>query len=804
MSALHPIVAQMQPSPEQQPAITADGSDTAVSAGAGTGKTRTLVARYLSLLADNANEASDLRSVVAVTFTRKAAREMRNRVRLEVQRYLQNGDLEEQERASWQAHYTALDAARIGTIHSLCGEILRYHPAEAGIDPGFEMLSEGQTSLLRAQVVDETLGWIADAPTLAPLFPLLGELSVRVLVATLLARRLDLAEIWARLPGESDGADPETRLIALWQAMIAEHRERALNRFLQDARFAESLATLRECVPLDSDDRMAQQHAQVLAALGGGLGESVAGEITIEALSVLDSINLSGGRQAAWRGGKAELATVKAALKALRELWRAHDDDLTLCLNERDTTLANHMPLIRSVFTWADRRYAALKAERRALDFDDLEAGAVALLEAHPDIVATWQREISTLLVDEFQDTNARQSKLLHLLNGERGKLFTVGDAKQSIYRFRGADVTVFREQMAKSSPGDSDRRILNLATSYRAHRCLVDLLNALLAPVLGCADDPERPYLEPFAPLTPIREAPLAGLQAPFVELHLAPGTKRSGALDRAAAALVQRLIIGVEQTPDLGYGDVAILCRASSSFAPYEDALEASGVPFLSVSGRGFYERPEVRDVLNALQAIGDPTDDLALAGLLRSPTMGLSDIALYRLVTARESAGRDSLWQVLSGDLDFLEDGADVARRARTLVAEFNTLAGRVPVADVLKSFLDATDYRAALRQSRQSRAVSNLDKLLADAHASEIVDMGAFLEYVRQLRDVGTREGEAHVLAEGAVQIMTVHQAKGLQWSAVFVPQLVRNRFPSPNNSSVLSIRGLNPKRAILPI
>jgi ATP-dependent helicase/nuclease subunit A len=790
----------MQLSPEQQPAMILDGCDIAVTAGAGTGKTRTLVARYLSLLAQNAGEHAELRSVVAVTFTRKAAREMRNRVRLAVQSYLQNGDLDAQERAHWRAHYAALDAARIGTIHSLCGEILRYHPAEAGIDPGFEMLSEGQTSLLRAQVVEETLGWIADSATLAPLFTLLGEWGVRRLVATLLARRLDLAETWARRPGGSDEPEPDPGLIARWQAMVDDHRERALKLFLEDPCFAESLATLRECVPLDPGDRMAQQRATVLAALGSGSRESAVAEAAIEALTELDSIDLRGGRQAAWRGGKVEAAEVKAALRALRELWRAHQDDLTLSLNERDGILADHIPLIRSAFTWADRRYAALKAERRALDFDDLEAGAVALLEAHPDVVATWQREISALLVDEFQDTNARQAKLLSLLNGERGILFTVGDAKQSIYRFRGADVTVFRHQMATSRAGDSDRRILNLTTSYRAHRRLLDLLNALLAPILGYADDPQRPYLEPFAPLTPIREAPVAGLQSPFVELHLTSGAKRDGALDRAAAALVQRIVTLVEQTPDLDYGSVAILCRASSAFAPYEDALEAAGVPFLTVSGRGFYERPEVRDVLNALRAIGDPTDDLALVGLLRSPTMGLSDIALYRLVRAREITKRDSLWQVLSGELDFLNEEAAAARRARVTVTELNTLAGRVPVADVLKAFLDATGYRAALRQSRQTRAVVNLDKLLADAHTSEIVEMGAFLEYVQQLRDVGTREGEAHVLEEGTVQLMTIHAAKGLEFPVVAIGDIsrtspeARGALIDPRAGFVLPLKG----------
>ena len=136
---LHPIVAQMHPSEEQLPPILARGSDVVVTAGAGAGKTRTLVARYLSLLVDAAAGRAEIpvRSVVAITFTKKAAREMRNRVREEVRRYLQREGLTEEERARWQAVYEQLDAARIGTIHSLCAEILRRHPAEIGIDRRF-------------------------------------------------------------------------------------------------------------------------------------------------------------------------------------------------------------------------------------------------------------------------------------------------------------------------------------------------------------------------------------------------------------------------------------------------------------------------------------------------------------------------------------------------------------------------------------------------------------------------------------------------------------------------------------------
>jgi ATP-dependent exoDNAse (exonuclease V) beta subunit len=395
---------------------------------------------------------------------------------------------------------------------------------------------------------------------------------------------------------------------------------------------------------------------------------------------------------------------------------------------------------------------------------------------------ARWQREFQAILVDEFQDTNARQRHLVALLDDGSGKLFIVGDAKQSIYRFRGADVSVFRGERGRIEREGGHH--VHLETSYRAHRALIQGLNDLLQKVLPENADHDRPWLEPFAPLRHYREEPSPGFLAPHIELHLALGSKAGGALDRAADALAGRIGALVEggvqvldggQLRPLDYGDVAILCRGSRSFSAYEDALERAGLPFLTVAGRGFYGRPEIRDVLNALQAIADPTDDLALAGLLRSPAFALSDMALYYLCQARGPAGESrSLWGVLQSAPDSLseEDGAR-ARRAARLVARWHAQVGRSSVADVLKAFLDDTDYRAGLIQAGQARAARNVAKLLADAHRSGIVGVGEFLDYVAGLRDSGMREGEARAIAEGAVQIMTVHAAKGLEFPVVAI-------------------------------
>ncbi|MFH1928026.1 MAG: UvrD-helicase domain-containing protein [Chloroflexota bacterium] len=829
---LHPILAQMCPSPHQTPAITSRGVNVAVTAGAGTGKTTTLVARYLSLLED---EDLPPRSIVAITFTVKAAREMRNRIRREISRYLSTNDLDNDERNRWERRHNQLDAARIGTIHSLCAEILRSHPAEAEIDPDFEVLDEGIASVLCSQAVEQTMAWAASTQRdslqagAASLYLVLGVGGLKQLLSTLLARRLEARTAFDSLP-----LNPW----ASWTATSADH----MNAFIENAAVLDGFEALK--APLrDGTIGHAAELGDALVPILDNLMriwreiETAHATKDWAALSVLlselpDYLKLK-GRKSAW-----EPHRPKEIISELKDLYQKHlswipSEGISLALDQQ---VSEALPLLRLLFSHVQDRYNLLKEQRRALDFDDLEQGALDLL-ANPSsagVLRRWQQEVRALLVDEFQDTNHRQRQIVRLLNGEDKKLFLVGDALQSIYRFRGADVTVFcgeRERIANEG-GETHQ----LSTSYRAHAPLLQNLNDLLRPVLGETKDTTRPWAVPFTALEAHREDPPEGLPAPHIELHLAVGTKKSGALERAAQALAGRLVDLVDakqimlpesskadsvQRP-LNYGDIAILCRASTSFGAYEDALESAGVPYVTVAGRGFYDRPEIRDLLNLLLALADPSDDLVLAGALRSPAFALSDIALFHLTDRQRvrnqppdfrslhhdndhvapeqnriasdlSQARNrlpksslerpckkrlpSLWEmVLRRGSDLPHPDGQRAIRAIDIINTLRSAIGRTTVAEVLKATLDATGYRAMLHLAGMQRAVRNVDKLLADAHTSRMVSVGEFLEYIRTLRDIGTREGEARAIGEGAIQIMTVHAAKGLEFPIVVLGDL----------------------------
>jgi ATP-dependent helicase/nuclease subunit A len=763
---------------DQRRAAAARGQDIVVTAGAGSGKTRTLVARYLSLLAEGCSP----RRVTAITFTEKAAREMRSRVRAAL---AQQFDLSfsSDQRQQWSELEAQLDAARIGTIHSLCAEILRAHPAEACIDPRFTVLDEGLAAALRAQAVADTLAWLVGEADNAPLLDVFTTTGLQTLLAFLLEQRLEVQALYEQAEAPAD---------ILRQALVAGSSHPAL---------AAPLDALRR---LQSEDRLRQDAGEPLADQVTGLLETwarVEGALAAGRLVESAGFLFQARRQMSGGTGK----RTGAARQGLTSLRTAYDEVLDPWLGGRnakdpppDETLESlflqSQPRVRLAFERLLQTYQAALRQRQALDFDDLEAGAACLL-SQPGLRIRWQGEMDALLVDEFQDTNARQREIIQALCGETpGRLFVVGDARQSIYRFRRADVTVFRrlQQEIQARGG----LVVDLDLTYRAHAPLLLAAGDLLAGVMGVEPDPQRPYHVPFSPLRSDRDTPGPTMQSPHVELVLGGGENAGAARPLAAQALALRLHELRQAGQIQRWDEVALLFRASTGFQDYEEAFEAAGVPFVTVAGRGFYDRPEIRDVLNLLRALADPWDDLAMAGLLRSPAFGLSDAALYRL---RWQAGRRlPYWSALQGGLESLDEPDRAhARRALDLLGGLQPLVDRLPVAELLKRLVDGVDYRAILAtaQAAGSRLWRNLDKLLADAQASGLVSVRAFLEYLDTLRDVGAREGEAPAEAEGAVRLMSIHKAKGLEFPLVVLADAARQRRNTRSAAYLLPETGL---------
>jgi ATP-dependent helicase/nuclease subunit A len=750
------LLSQFHFKGNQEKAVTDSARAIAVTAGAGSGKTLSLVGRYLHLL----EQGYPLRSILAITFTEKAAREMRSRIRDSLSRI--STDVAQDKNSSFILHHSSLDSARIGTIHGLCAEILRAHPAEAGLDPAFEVLEEGLSAALQAEAIDSALAWASTDEQSATLFGVFKENELRQILNALMSRRLDVKSL--------DTGNTDLQGKEKFASGLASY----LTEFLDTPNWSDIFSNLSARHASSPEDKLELARQSVLAHWTEIQAARAAQnwDAVLTSLAALRKATSTQGKKENWT----DIETIRAAMSDLRQIY---DDHLKFLAEKSrfalDEQLAAHLPAIHRLLDQTLLEYQSHKDERHAarLDFDDLEGLTARLLTEHPEVRAQLQSELRAVLVDEFQDTNDRQRQIVYALTGfdpqsqivnrKSCDLFIVGDSKQSIYRFRSADVTVFRQ--VQSDIQSFGGELIDLDLTFRAHKSLLQNLNNLLAPILGGTDDPARPYAVPFAPLRAYRQRPeRENIQPPFIEFHLGLGENADQGRASAAQALAQRLR-ELHETEGFAWGDMALLFRSSTAYTVYENALEVANIPFITIAGRGFYDRPEIRDLLNALAAIADPTDDLALLGLLRSPGFAIPDAEIYRLRFPTSSPVKliDSL-RASNADSAF-------SLHISSLLEELHSLSSRAPAAAVLKRLLDLTHYRAILASDPNgARMIRNVEKLLADAHRSRLVSLTDFLAYIQTLRDVGLREGEAPADASsaGAVQLMTVHKAKGLEF------------------------------------
>lgn len=745
-------------SSEQIAPVLEQERNVVVTAGAGSGKTRTLVSRYLSLLL----RYSDPRRVVAITFTDKAAEEMRARTRTSILELISEAN-DESDIKRLRELYGTLDAARIGTIHSLCMEILLDNPARAGIDPASTVLEEVQAGMLKLRVIKETLEEVSNDPRFDQVFININTNKAQKIFRFMLENRLKIKEVMSTLA-------PTTQLALDF-----------FDRLFQDPILLTAITDLREY----SDEELAEIKRQfdvgeILRCWDEANQASNEGD-TIAATRLLFLLRHNHLRLS---------SSKKPAMNTLRQLRDAFDDPYAGELGfdgdaEFDPIDEHEYALVRegllTIFDIINAKYEGALLLNQAIDFDSMEDQAVRLLRDH-EIRANWQSKIDSLMVDEFQDTNERQREIVLSLTSDRpGKLFVVGDARQSIYRFRQADVSVFRRMLTETQ--QSVGSVMELSTSYRTHEKLLTAVGNTLAMIMGTEPDLEHEYRIHFTPLIARKLVPEKYTDSPYVEFVLTDINQGITPRDSMAYALAERLIRARQEGEIHSWGDVAILCRTTNSFAHYENAFDEAGIPFVTSSGKGFLTRPEVRDLLNVLRALAKPTDDLLMAGLLRSPMFGLSDAALYQLKPTNNAHYINQL----SGNLAGLsETDAERARLTETRLRNLLSWVDRIPVSDLIKKVVDDTHYLAILAaanaDSGSQRQWRNIEKLIDNARGSGMILLRDYLDLIDNYEDVGVDIGEAPAEAVDAVKLMTVHASKGLEFPWVVLGDAGRSKSP----------------------
>jgi len=749
-----------------------------VEAAAGTGKTTELVARIIALVRTG---RARLSSIAAVTFTDKAAGEMKLRLRAEVERARTAEGLQDAERAHLDAALQELEVARIGTIHSFCSDLLRERPVEAGVDPLFEVAADDADRLYDT-AFDGWLQSVLPSPPEGirrvlrrPQAPRDGSgpiESLRAAGAKLIDSR-DFATPWSRLPFDLptavDFALTELTAVAGY-AELAERKDDYLAKNLREiARFVENGARLeRGGRPRDYDGLEAElrQLAKHRSFRWKGFGKTYGGGLS-----------------------RAEvLAQRDAAKTALDELSAGADADLAACL------FADLQPLVAA--------YEDLKRRAGRLDFLDLLLRARDLIKTNRGVREAMQKRISHILVDEFQDTDPLQAELLLLLAADDpqqqdwtrarpvpGKLFVVGDPKQSIYRFRRADVALYEATKQQLLEHGAD--LLFLQTSFRSAPGVQSAVNAAFAEAMGgdgagrqAAYVPLKEFRNELAEQPAIVALPVP---RPYGDWGKVTSFRIDASYPDAVGAFVQFLLeesgwkVTEREHPKrpvpVEARHICLLFKRFQNFGqdvprPYARALEARSIPHVLVGGHSYHAREEVLALRNALTAIEWPEDELSVFATLRGPLFALPDDALLAFRHAYGS------WHPLRQHEPPEDPGVAAVAEALGLLGRLTRLRGRRAIAATIAELLEQTRAHAGVAVwVAGEQALANLLRVTDLARRFEAhgaVSFRGFVEHLQQQSEQG-EASEAPVVEEGTegVRMMTVHRAKGLEFPIVIL-------------------------------
>ncbi len=719
---------------EQERAVARRDCSLMVRAGAGTGKTTVLVERFVRAVVE---DEVPVEGVLAITFTDKAAAEMRTRVR---RRFLDLGH---------RAEARGAEGAWISTIHGFCARVLRAHALSAGIDPDFRVLDMLEAERIAADAFDQALEAFM-------------------------------------------GTDPERlEMVAAYTADgLGDMVRTAYSRLRSQGQRHPRLEELQAPSIAGQPERLAAAVAAVLRELGeAGGGVSVARAIErVERCAVLLE-RLPGGelaepgelRDLAFGGNAKALCT--DACTEYREALAAY---AALCGEHREQR--DHA-LLRALLELYGGRYADGKRARSALDFEDLELLARDLFRDHEGLRQQYSERFAHVLVDEFQDTNPLQNELLEQL--EDGNLFRVGDENQSIYGFRNADVEVFRAHWAAAA---ADGRAESITVNFRSRGEVLEAIDRCFEEALPEGFEPlqeadgaraQQPRLEPCVELLVTdrdkgRWDAALGTDNPFgATMHAATPWRA------AEARLLAKRVGELRAEGGWEWRDIVLLFRATTSMGFYERALEERDIPTHVVGGRGYWAQQQVADLRHWLAALANPLDELAVYSVLASPLGGLSLDAVALIGLEARRAGADP-WSLLQRSDELRELlPPDDRRRAAAFVERFTAerrAAPQVALETLIDRAVTRTGYdRHILALSAGTRRMANVRKLMRMAReyeADEGRDLRGFIDTLAERDEVQPREGEAPLEAEAldAVRLMTVHRAKGLEFPVVCVADL----------------------------
>lgn len=778
-----------------------------VEAGAGSGKTSIMAGRIALMLADGIQP----RNIAAVTFTELAASELLGRVR-ELVHQLAEGYVPKELRAALpegplDEHLLALAAANAqideiacSTIHGFCQQLIKPYPVEANIDPGANVMDPQLADLAFADVTDR---WIRETLN-QDSGDLLSQMVLRDIGGTLSLLRELLDHLRRREVTVAEPLNSPDLLAGEFQGKVA-----AFSKFIDGTgveepetalvvrRFQELAAALP--LPLDKDHPAnlvgllaSKPHTDLCTSAGAFRAYRKKGKWTDAA------------KQAGFSKADGERHNVGAE-RHNQECCQAWT---TLGQSVADQLLADMVKALRPVV----QRFQEYKRNAAVLDFDDLIFAARDLLRDHETVRRALAARFAHVLVDEFQDTDPLQSEIFWRLCGEPGTagtsedwttfqirpgaLFLVGDPKQAIYRFRGADVAAYvqaREALLALDP----ESVLSIFTNFRSCAPILEYVNDRFAsPLSTQKGQPGFTALDPFHPKRD------GGVCVAALEVAVADGqgkasTEQQRDAEAEAVAELCAELLRSERIHDRRTnerrpcrpGDIALLAPTGTDLWRYEEALERRAIPVATLAGKGFFRRQEVQDLIALTRVLADPRDTLALGALLRGPLIGLTEEELLDIVwdLPRSSESPDDLSRfTINTDVQAITHtyAREVMEKLQTLRRSVHSTTPHALLSESV-AVLGVRPVLLARHQGEAERALANLDLYLSLSRAYAVRGFRAFAEAMTTAWEEGSREMEGRPDAqEEAVALYTVHGAKGLEWPIV-VPVNTMTQVTAPN-------------------
>ncbi|MCK8817591.1 UvrD-helicase domain-containing protein [Natroniella sulfidigena] len=807
---------------EQAQAVITLDKNLAINAGAGSGKTRVLTERYLEILLRPVAEGGlmyqqdALNKIIAITFTKKAAGEMKDRIRERFEQYLsQNSDQLSSKESEWIFYILDnLNQGRISTIHSLCSEILRKYFFKAGVRADFRVLEGIEEERLKDEAIINVIDRIrgsSEQEVYQDLWQLTFSYGKR--------KSVDLFKSMLTIRGRLDEllvSRDSNQINGDLGELVYDINLRVIKDYLADEEIQGMIQALDQYQPQNESEGVivVKKIIKLYENLASKLSEYSKDQKNNTKLELLELhfelircfYNFDKDKELSiyramtagdWEGGNQSKLAVNKLHKRLRSAileLMPHKNGTPIIVTEQDDALLEPEILgsILRIYQLIKEEYQHLKESKGYLDYLDLEQQTVELFKQDYDLVQQLRAEFSFIMVDEFQDTNPLQWQIVGpLVTVDRSyqelapnKLFLVGDPKQSIYGFRRADIRIFNQVLEEISPTKKEDQVIKLKDNFRSNQGIIDFVNLVFAKIMV----EENEYDVAYQSLDYGRGVRFSEEVREQLDSHLEilatakPDSDQdyssAEAEGETIASKIKWLVNNSQKkiAKDGGkvavdYGDIAILIRSRTRLKAYEEALEAYNIPYQTVSGVGFYQRQEIYDIYLALKSLIFPQDDLTTFGLMRSPLFALSDDQLFSLMVDSKN--------YRFTDESLLERVFKIDQQSKERFNRWLELRNRVSIDRLIDTILiDCGAYRSYLSGQR----LANLEKLLKEAAEFSYHNEGDLYKFVKELELLinNQEQEETAEVAEsgeqGKVRLMTIHASKGKEFPVVFLANM----------------------------